>query len=68
MDKKQTALLFVRSEAKVADTKPHFSKTYLVLDYNTKYIGGVAEWLKAPHSKCGMRATASGVRILSPPH
>lgn len=25
--------------------------------------GEVAEWLKAPHSKCGLRATAAGVRI-----
>ena len=24
----------------------------------------MAEWLKAPHSKCGVRATVSGVRIL----
>jgi hypothetical protein len=31
--------------------------------------GEVAEWLKAPHSKCGIRATVSGVRIPpSPPH
>ena len=30
--------------------------------------GEVAEWLKAPHSKCGIRATVSGVRIPpSPP-
>lgn len=29
--------------------------------------GEVAEWLKAPHSKCGIRATVSGVRILSSP-
>ena len=30
--------------------------------------GEVAEWLKAPHSKCGVRATVSGVRIPpSPP-
>src|SRR3546814_13698157 len=30
--------------------------------------GEVAEWLKAPHSKCGIRATISGVRIApSPP-
>ena len=28
----------------------------------------MAEWLKASHSKCDMRATVSGVRILSPPH
>ena len=28
----------------------------------------MAEWLKAPHSKCGVRATVSGVRIPpSPP-
>jgi hypothetical protein len=28
----------------------------------------VAEWLKAPHSKCGIRATVSGVQIPpSPP-
>jgi hypothetical protein len=28
----------------------------------------VAEWLKAPHSKCGIRVTVSGVRIPpSPP-
>src|SRR5512146_2523594 len=25
--------------------------------------GKVAEWLKAPHSKCGVRATVPGVRI-----
>src|ERR1043165_1729619 len=31
--------------------------------------GEVAEWLNAPHSKCGIRATVSGVRIPpSPPH
>src|SRR3954447_2699995 len=31
--------------------------------------GEVAEWLKAPHSKCGVRATVSGVRIPpSPPN
>ena len=31
-------------------------------------FGEVAEWLKAPHSKCGIRATVSGVRISpSPP-
>jgi hypothetical protein len=31
--------------------------------------GEVAEWLKAPHSKCGIRVTVSGVRIPpSPPH
>ena len=31
-------------------------------------LGEVAEWLKAPHSKCGIRATVSGVRIPpSPP-
>ena len=30
--------------------------------------GEVAEWLKAPHSKCGIRATVSGVQIPpSPP-
>src|SRR5437660_8349243 len=30
--------------------------------------GEVAEWLNAPHSKCGIRATVSGVRIPpSPP-
>ena len=28
----------------------------------------MAEWLKAPLSKSGMRETVSGVRILSPPH
>jgi hypothetical protein len=29
----------------------------------------VAEWLKAPHSKCGIRVTVSGVRIPpSPPY
>ena len=32
-------------------------------------LGEVAEWLKAPHSKCGIRATVSGVRIPpSPPN
>ncbi len=31
-------------------------------------VGEVAEWLKAPHSKCGIRVTVSGVRIPpSPP-
>ena len=29
--------------------------------------GDVAEWLKAPHSKCGIRETVSGVRILPSP-
>ena len=29
--------------------------------------GGVAEWLNAPHSKCGIPSRVSGVRILSPP-
>jgi Phage integrase family len=32
-------------------------------------LGEVAEWLKAPHSKCGIRVTVSGVRIPpSPPN
>src|SRR6516225_11578606 len=31
-------------------------------------VGEVAEWLNAPHSKCGIRVTVSGVRIPpSPP-
>jgi hypothetical protein len=31
--------------------------------------GEVAEWLIAPHSKCGIRATVSGVQIPpSPPY
>lgn len=29
--------------------------------------GSVAEWLKAPHSKCGMGVTPSEVRILPLP-
>src|SRR5271169_4822050 len=34
----------------------------------SQWFGEVAEWLKAPHSKCGIRATVSGVRIPpSPP-
>src|SRR5271168_4819736 len=34
----------------------------------SQWFGEVAEWLKAPHSKCGVRATVSGVRIPpSPP-
>src|SRR5215208_4499285 len=34
----------------------------------TSASGEVAEWLNAPHSKCGIRATVSGVRIPpSPP-
>ena len=32
------------------------------------HAGEVAEWLNAPHSKCGIRATVSGVQIPpSPP-
>ena len=34
----------------------------------SRHRGEVAEWLKAPHSKCGIGATLSGVRIPpSPP-
>src|SRR3974390_2058785 len=34
----------------------------------TRAAGEVAEWLNAPHSKCGIRVTVSGVRIPpSPP-
>src|SRR3989344_5510242 len=33
-----------------------------------KYDGGVAEWFKAPRSKCGMWETASEVQILPPPY
>lgn len=29
--------------------------------------GDVAEWLKAPHSKCGIRETVSEVQILPSP-
>ena len=29
--------------------------------------GGVAEWLKVPHSKCGRGEILSEVRILPPP-
>src|SRR4051812_1160155 len=28
-----------------------------------RYLGEVAEWLNAPHSKCGIGASLSGVRI-----
>jgi hypothetical protein len=36
--------------------------------YFLQRLGEVAEWLKAPHSKCGIRVTVSGVRIPpSPP-
>nr|CBI79790.1 hypothetical protein BAR15_180013 [Bartonella sp. AR 15-3] len=39
------------------------NKIYCILKY-----GEMAEWLKAPHSKCGIGATLSGVQIpLSPP-
>jgi hypothetical protein len=31
--------------------------------YQYQIVGEVAEWLNAPHSKCGIRATVSGVRI-----
>lgn len=31
------------------------------------FSGDVAEWLKAPHSKCGMGETPSEVQILSSP-
>ncbi len=38
------------------------------LPSDTPWIGEVAEWSNAPHSKCGIRATVSGVRIPpSPP-
>ncbi len=47
-----------------ASTKPLFDGG----DDNTKYIGGVAEWLKAPHSKRGKGESPSEVQILSPPH
>ncbi len=33
------------------------------LRWTAAYSGEVAEWLKAPHSKCGIRVTVSGVRI-----
>jgi hypothetical protein len=33
------------------------------LGIRTIQYGEVAEWSKAPHSKCGMRATVSRVRI-----
>src|SRR6516162_8085504 len=36
--------------------------------FSPSIYGEVAEWLKAPHSKCGIRVTVSGVRIPpSPP-
>jgi hypothetical protein len=45
-------------------TTPHATRKCVVF----RHIGEVAEWLKAPHSKCGIRATVSGVRIPpSPP-
>src|ERR1700681_2251759 len=38
------------------------------VSYLNHHVGQVAERLKAPHSKCGIRATVSGVRIPpSPP-
>ena len=61
-----------RSPAQLALVSPHW------LRYNSarregrrrrsRLLGEVAEWLNAPHSKCGIRATVSGVRIPpSPP-
>lgn len=35
--------------------------------YTVRCIGNVAEWLKAPHSKCGIRVTVSRVQISSFP-
>jgi hypothetical protein len=49
------------------------ANAYFRLQPSLKYscvqcLGEVAEWLKAPHSKCGIRVTVSGVRIPpSPP-
>src|ERR1043166_8756675 len=31
--------------------------------YHPRSLGEVSEWLKEPHSKCGLRETAAGVRI-----
>ena len=36
---------------------------YKAAPHGCSPVGQVAEWLKAPHSKCGIRATVSGVRI-----
>ena len=49
----------------VANTRPQ-TPTKRRSD-NLKYIGDVAEWLKAPHSKCGIWETVSEVQILSSP-
>src|SRR5262249_19194920 len=54
---------------KPASTFPdHALHTRATLMGQPRYSGEVAEWLNAPHSKCGIRATVSGVRIPpSPP-
>lgn len=38
-----------------------------MLYYSRSTPGSVAEWLKAPHSKCGIGVTLSEVRILPLP-
>ena len=35
----------------------------LLSEFLSKCSGEVSEWLKEPHSKCGLRVTAAGVRI-----
>src|SRR3984957_18628712 len=46
----------------------HALNTRATLKGRPRSCGEVAEWLNAPHSKCGIRATVSGVRIPpSPP-
>ena len=54
---------------KPASTFPdHALNTRATLEGRPQSCGEVAEWLNAPHSKCGIRATVSGVRIPpSPP-
>lgn len=46
----------------------HPYTNYIMKNFTAFTYGEMAEWLKAPHSKCGIGATLSGVQIpLSPP-
>src|SRR6516225_12298820 len=54
--------------SKTVANHPFSSSAISLKMQRVQYLGEVAEWLKAPHSKCGIRVTVSGVRIPpSPP-
>ena len=57
--------LYRRLGAEVATARSRFRRTTILAI--AKYIGDVAEWLKAPHSKRGRVLKLSGVQILPSP-